>query len=130
MATRSRDDLSSIVGALSAESERDKERREESVAGLSEQQVEDLRSMALDNDIKKEALEGQKQDRAQRKEFADMIFRFVEVYLLCVLGLLIMAGVEDVNFDLSDGVLIAILGTTTANVIGVFNFVAKYLFHR
>lgn len=130
MATRSRDDLSSIVGALSAESERDKERREESVAGLSEQQVEDLRSMALDNDIKKEALEGQKQDRAQRKEFADMIFRFVEVYLLCVLGLLIMAGVGDINFDLSDGVLIAILGTTTANVIGVFNFVAKYLFHR
>lgn len=130
MATRSRDDLSSIVGALSAESERDKERREESVAGLSEQQVEDLRSMALDNDIKKEALEGQKQDRAQRKEFADMIFRFVVVYMLCVLGLLIMAGVGDINFDLSDGVLIAILGTTTANVIGVFNFVAKYLFHR
>lgn len=130
MATRSRDDLSSIVGVLSAESERDTERREESMVGLSEQQVEDLRSMALDNDIKKEALEGQKQDRAQRKEFADMIFRFAEVYMLCVLGLLIMAGVGDDNFNLSDGVLIAILGTTTANVIGVFNFVAKYLFHR
>lgn len=130
MATRSRDDLSSIVGVLSAESERDTECREESVVGLSDQQVEDLRSMALDNDIKKEGLEGKKQDRAQRKEFADMIFRFVEVYMLCVLGLLIMAGVGDNNFSLSDGVLIAILGTTTANVIGVFNFVAKYLFHR
>lgn len=77
--------------------------------------------------IKKEELEGAKQDRAQRKEYADKIFFLVAFYLIFVYILIILSGVSFLEIDSS--VLIAIVTTTTANVIALFTFVAKYLFH-
>ena len=77
--------------------------------------------------IKKEELEGAKQDRAQRKQYADKIFLLVAFYLISVYILIILSGVSFLEIDSS--VLIAIVTTTTANVIALFTFVAKYLFH-
>ena len=45
-------------------------------------------------------------------------------------AIVFLVGVECNRFHLSDSVLLMLLGTTTANVIGVFNFVAKYLFNK
>jgi len=76
----------------------------------------------------KEELDGRKQDREQRKVFALSIFGLVCAYLLAVLAARFLVGFG--LMTLSDIVLNVLLTTTTANVIGIFMIVAKYLFHR
>ena len=44
--------------------------------------------------------------------------------------ILFLSGTETTNFNLSDNVLITLLGTTTANVIGILIIVVTYLFSR
>lgn len=71
-------------------------------------------------------------------------------WMIIVLGTIILTGLKhpelrkDANglfiqsrwydwlvaFDLADGVLLALIGGTTANVIGLFLVVARYLFPR
>ncbi len=76
-----------------------------------------------------EEIRDRQQNRAQRKEYADNIFTFLCVYMLFV-GLIITGvGNSHCGFELSDTVLIALITTTTANVIGIFVFVVKYLFN-
>lgn len=76
----------------------------------------------------KEDLHGRKQDREQRKVFALCIFWLVCVYLFVVLTAVYFVGFG--LMALNDIVLNVLLTTTTANVIGIFIIVAKYLFHR
>lgn len=68
-----------------------------------------------------------KQDREQRKMFSFRIFVFVCAYMTLALVILILSGLD--ILVLSNGVIAALLTTTTANVIGLFAVVAKYLFH-
>lgn len=79
--------------------------------------------------LKQEMLQGKKQDRRQRKHFAYWIFGFVCAYMLLVLTVVLFVGIRCLGFALSDGVLVTLLSTTTANVLGLFIIVAKYLFH-
>lgn len=83
-----------------------------------------------ENELLNEKLEGQRQDRSQRKDFALRIFWLVCVYMLSVFVILTLSGIDGAGFHLSDAVLVTLLGTTTATIIGVFNFVARYLFHN
>ena len=80
-----------------------------------------------------EALEGENksdtQDRGQRKKFAVAVFAFVAVYMAAVLTVVFLQGFCD-GFNLSDSVIITLLGTTTANVIAVLVIVVTYLFNR
>lgn len=69
-----------------------------------------------------------KQDREQRKYFSTWIFGVVCAYLLIVLVLLYLTGFSLTR--LSDTVLVALLTTTTVNVIGLLVIVARYLFPR
>ena len=81
----------------------------------------------------KEETESIKQDREERKVYAGKTFNLLCVYMVCVGILLLMSGFaesEKAKFHLSDPVLIAILGTTTTNVLGIFYFVANYLFPK
>lgn len=77
---------------------------------------------------KDEFLKDHKQDREQRKTFSTWIFFFMCVYMFLSIVIVFCCGFEWMRLD--NSVLIALLTTTLANVIGVFNFVAKYLFHR
>ena len=77
---------------------------------------------------RREELEGIKQDRKQRGAFSMRIFLFVCVYMVLALAILCLSG--GCVFEISDTVLIAMLTTTTANVIGLFVVVANYLFHH
>ena len=70
---------------------------------------------------------GKKQDREQRGKYSFRIFLFVCTYMVLALVILILCGCSILH--LSDGAIIALLTTTTANVIGLFAVVAKYLFH-
>lgn len=74
----------------------------------------------------KEENESLKQDREQRKIFSYVIFVFMCIYMLCAVVAVFICGLGAMH--LSDAVMITLLTTTLANVIGVFNFVAKYLF--
>jgi len=77
----------------------------------------------------KEVVRGKKQDREQRKQFAYHIFAFICVYMAIVLVIVALAGLSAWGFSLTGGTLVTLLSTTTANVLGLFIIVAKYLFH-
>lgn len=86
--------------------------------------IEYLRSMI---DRLKEENNGLRQDREQRKIFGYIIFGFMCIYMAASLVLVFLCGF--CSLRLSDNVIIVLLTTSLANVIGIFNFVAKYLFH-
>lgn len=90
---------------------------------------EQLREAKLRNAALEGENIGDSQDRAQRKEFAEKIFSFVCLYMFSVFLILFLCGSPG-SFKLSDTVLITLLGTTTANVIGILIIVVKYLFSR
>lgn len=75
-----------------------------------------------------EEIEDIKQDRAQRKTFSTRIFTFMCSYLAVSMLIVFSCGYQWML--LSDTVIVTLITTTLANVIGVFTFVAKYLFHK
>ena len=84
------------------------------------------------NDIElknlQEDLNGKKQDREQRGKFANRTFNLMCYYLGAVMIIVILKGAK--VLALSDSVVNVLLTTTTANIIGIFMIVAKYLFYR
>lgn len=77
---------------------------------------------------KREEYLSSKQDREQRKDYAIRLYELVCCYLLFMFLLIVVSGLDIADFHLSDAVLVTLLGTTTATVLGLFRFVAKYLF--
>jgi len=67
-------------------------------------------------------------DNKARKAFSQWIFAITVLWMFMVLIIVIQCsrGV----FMLSDGVLIALITTTTANVFGFFYVVVNYLFNK
>jgi len=90
---------------------------------------EDTLKNTWEDRLKEEEVYDRQQNRMQRKEYADNIFAFLCVYMLFVFLILIGCGNYYAHFELSDTVLITLITTTTANVIGIFIFVVKYLFN-
>lgn len=68
------------------------------------------------------------QDRDERKRFSNYIFGFMCSYVFAAVVIVILSGCK--VLILSDTILVTLLTTALADVIGVFTFVAKYLFHR
>jgi len=89
----------------------------------------EIESLKTDNEIKRELLKSKEQDREQRKEFAIKIYQFLLFYLSCVLLLIILCSSTVFDFEMTEAVIIALLTTTTANVISIFILVVKYLFN-
>lgn len=87
-----------------------------------------LEDRRADIQLKQEEIDDRKQDRNQRKKFSGHIFKFMCVYMAVALIIVFLCGLQVMVLDSS--VLITLLSTTLANVIGVFTFVAKYLFHN
>lgn len=77
---------------------------------------------------RREDLENKKQNRNQRKSYANRLFWFLYAYMGLVFLVLLLCGFSLFGFNLSDTVLVALITTTTANVIGIFAFVVHYLF--
>lgn len=75
-----------------------------------------------------EEIEGLKQDREQRKSFSKWIFIFTCIYMASSLSVACLCGLS--IMQLSDKILFTLLSSTLAEVIGMFTFVAKYLFHH
>ena len=77
----------------------------------------------------REELENKKQNRSQRKTYAYKLFVFLCAYMVLVFLVLFFCGFSLFGFTLRDTVLVALITTTTANVIGIFAFVVRYLFY-
>ena len=92
--------------------------------------LEDIEREArnVEVDLKREELESHRQDRAERKKFANKIFRMLGFFLFIVLIIVICCAYQCIPFELSDTVIVTLLSTTTINVIGIFLVVVKYLF--
>ena len=87
-----------------------------------EHKKEQVRSTRIHND-------SDLQDMQQRKEFAEKIYQLVLGYMYFV-GFIIFLSAMPNSFFISETVIITLLGTTASTVIGLFYFVAKYLFSR
>src|ERR1700730_481448 len=72
--------------------------------------------------------QGLKQNIAERKKYAHRIYCMISVWLSGVFAILLLAGFNFLSFRLADSVLLAIVGGTTINVLGIFYIVTNYLF--
>jgi hypothetical protein len=64
----------------------------------------------------------------QRKKYARRILNLTYVWIIAVLGLLLLDGFGWRGFHLADSIILAALGTTTADIFGVLLIVMKYFF--
>ncbi len=97
---------------------------------LAEEQIYAAEQRAIELALKTAEVDGLKLDLKQRKEYANKIFYLIVVWLIVLLGVLLLQGFgkTDDGFSLSDSVLLAFIGGTTVNVLGIFVIVAKYIF--
>lgn len=65
-----------------------------------------------------------------RRMYGKVILCLTFLWIIAVLVVVFMQGYSAHGFALSDSVLMLLLGTTTANVIGLFIIVANYLFPK
>ena len=68
-----------------------------------------------------------RQRRVQRRDYAERIFDLMVWWLLGIGGILLLQALSS-KFHLSENVLLGLIGGTTANVLGIFYYVAKFLF--
>lgn len=101
-----------------------KEERKE----LQEGKIHELEKQALELQLLKAQIRKFEDDNTGRREFSRSIFTVTVIWMFLVLMIIIQCANR--KWHLSDSVLIALITTTTANVIGVFIIVANYLFNR
>lgn len=117
-----------IVNLLAADTKQ-QEKTEENLVGLNGKMEEILLNrQQADIDRLNEENASLRQDREQRKTFSTWIFVFMCVYMSVAIIIVFCCGCGCMY--LHDNVLIVLLTSTLADVIGVFSFVAKYLFHN
>jgi len=68
------------------------------------------------------------QDIGQRKEFGNKIYWLVVFWVIGILIMPASQGFGIFGFNLSEKVLITLIGGTTLNVLGIFVIVARYFF--
>lgn len=116
------------LNALSFDSKREETSEERRATFKDKAEEIALTQQRVDIDRLKEELESLKQDREQRKTLSYALFGFMCFYMFAALAIVSLCGLGLMH--LSDTVLISLLTTTLADVIGIFSFVAKYLYHN
>lgn len=81
-----------------------------------------------EDDEKRIKNEGLSQDIRERKKYAKHIFWMVASWLACMMLVLFYQGFGWFHKNISDAVLLALIGSTTLNVLTFFVIVTKYLF--
>jgi len=84
----------------------------------------------LEYEAKLARLNNYMDEAKQRRKYALRIFILTCIWVTSILGLVLLQGFSWKGFHLSDSVLLAAIGTTTANIIGVFLIVTRYFFSR
>ncbi|MBF4494768.1 hypothetical protein IRZ83_14345 [Flavobacterium sp. JLP] len=68
------------------------------------------------------------QNMVERKNYAEYIFSFTCLWCIAILFILIWKGMGKLN--LSDEIIITLIGSSTVNVFVFFRLVTKYLFNE
>jgi hypothetical protein len=89
----------------------------------------------LDKEHTRAILRGLKQDIDERKKYARCFFVLACFWLAAITVLLVLQGFGSfwfglMPFKLSESVLLAVIGSTTVNVLGILYVVANYLFPK
>lgn len=92
--------------------------------------LHEANTKAIELDQLQEKLESFRQDREQRKEYSDLLFALISIWLASIGSVVVMNGFEHIPFNLTDTVLVTLIGSTTASVLGLFAIVANYLFPK
>lgn len=93
---------------------------------LKTQQIENKKA-DVELKLKELELRSKELDINLRKDFSFKIFSFLCSYMVVVFVLVYFSGFKSF-FEMSDAILITLLTTTMANVIGIFLLVVKYIF--
>ena len=65
-----------------------------------------------------------------RRRYASRIFVFLSVWMAMVFGVILADGWSLWGLDISEKVLLTLIGGTTLNIIGIFAIVANYFFPK
>lgn len=84
---------------------------------------------SLEDEERRERIRGLRQNIDERKHYASYLFWFLVGHMGLVFVILFFTGFMLCGFLLSDTVIVALITTTTANVLTMFYFVVKYLFN-
>jgi hypothetical protein len=85
----------------------------------------------LENQKKRVEITGFEQDISERKKYAIRFFTLSCAWLFLVAILLVLQGFgPTLHFHLGDTVILAAIGATTVNVLGILYVVANYLFPK
>ena len=95
---------------------------------LEEGRIHELQKKALELQLLKAQIRKFEDDNEGRREFSRSIFLVTVIWMFLVLMIVLQCARG--KWVLSDSVLIALITTTTATVIGIFIIVANYLFNR
>ena len=90
----------------------------------------ELDALTIENKLRAEELANRQQDRSQRKDYGIYSLFFLIGYMVVVFFIIMSEGFGWWGFHLEYGIMIALITTMTANVIGIFAFVMKYLFNK
>ena len=89
-----------------------------------------LEQRLLETRTKKQTLKQHKSEHKQRVQYAEKIYKIVRNWLVVVVIIISCSAIPGIEFQLSDNVLITLLTTSTATVLGLFITVLKYIFGR
>lgn len=95
-----------------------------------EKQKSELDKRRIEINKSQAELDDLRQDIKLRKRFAWAGYWMSIGWLIAILHIIISDGLHLWSFSLSDSVLLALIGTTTANVLGVLYIVMRYLFDK
>ncbi len=89
----------------------------------------------LENSRLAEELVGLRQDTAERKKYAARFFHLSCAWILIITGILLLQGFGafwfgKFPFKLSEPIVLATIGSTTVNILGILYIVANYLFPK
>ncbi|GAB2190648.1 hypothetical protein MAH1_22560 [Sessilibacter sp. MAH1] len=72
----------------------------------------------------------ERDEHQERIKYANKIYRLSVIWLAVVILMVIANGIDIIPFSLDNSVVITLLTTTTATVLGLFISVLNYLFYR
>lgn len=87
-----------------------------------------VEAAALRNELAKAHIKNAKADRRMRVKYAGRILLYLECYSVGVALLLLLTGFKLWGFELQDGVVTALVGSTAVAAIGLVGFIARGLF--
>ncbi len=92
---------------------------------------ESVQNIERESSLTLEEIKDRIQDREERKKYATRTFKFLVAFTFTVLGIVIAVGLDNwICFYLSDTVVITLITTSLASIVGIFAIVMRYLFKQ